>query len=298
MITKAAATYGIGDAFNQRAFLVTYCKQKNIPTKSIAIYTDKYWWMFKDLGFKRTILPPKKGDLVPYRNFGLYDLPKTSNQPELDACIAKNAGIVYDFETCVPLPNFKRPKLDLPEKFITFNTACGELSNIYKNKDFFCLKSWPKEYWEQFVREIGVPCVQVGAGITNVPIKGAYLDLANQLTLQETAEVMRQGLFHIDMEGGLVIMNQHLLKKSVVLFGPTAIQNQGRSFNMNLSSESCLPCYEWAGRTGRLFASKSMLVCGHRCMVNLKPDFVIDKIKKSGWLERKQYMEPEFIVYP
>lgn len=295
-ITKAAAVYGIGDALNQRAFLVSYCKQKKIAFRDIAIYTDKYWWMFEGIGFKRMILRPKKGELVPYRNFGLFDLPKTYNDEELDKCIAKNAQIDYSFETCVPFPEFKLPRLNLPEKFITFNTGCGQLSNIYHNQDFFCLKSWPTEYWEEFVAKIGIPCVQLGSGYTCTPVKGAALNLIDQLTLKQSAEVMRRGLFHIDMEGGLVILNQHLGKRSVVLFGPTAVQNQGREFNMNLCSNSCPPCYEWGGRTGRLFASKSMLICGHRCMRELKPDFVIEAIKKSVWLEycppiENKYME-------
>lgn len=298
MITKAAATYGIGDALNQRAFLVSYCKQKNVPTKSIAIYTDKYWWMFEDLGFKRTILPPKKNELIPYRNFGLFDLPKTYEDQELDVCIAKNAGIIYDFETCVPFPNFKRPNVDLPDKFITINNGYGELSCVKKViPDAFCLKSWPDEYWEAFVRNIGVPCVQIGAGLSCKPIPGA-INLIDKLTIKQSAEVMRQALFHVDMEGGLPILNQHLGKRSVCLFGPTAIQNQGRSFNINLSSNSCLPCYEWAGRTGRLFASRSQLVCGHRCMTNLKPDYVIEQIQRTGWLKECPQIEEDFMVYP
>lgn len=296
IITKAVATYGIGDALNQRAFLVSYCKQKHIPPKSISIYTDKYWWMFEHLGFKRTILKPRGPNMVAYRNFGIYDLPKTSNQPELDKCIAQNANIDYSFETCVLFPRFKPADIDLPEKFITFNTGYGELSCLKNNPDYFCLKSWPIEYWEEFVAKVGVPCVQIGGGPTCIPVKGSALNLVNKLTMQQSAEVMRKAMFHIDMEGGLAILNQHLGKRSVCLFGPTAIQNQGREFNLNLSSNCCAPCYEWGGRTGRLFASRTMLLCGHRCMANLKPDFVLDGINKKGWLDfcpeiESKYME-------
>ena len=290
-ITVAVANYGIGDALNQRAFLVSYCKQKNIPTSSIAIYTDKYWWMFKDLGFRKKFFKPNLKKLVPYRNFGLFDLPKTSNCPELDKCIAQNAKIEYSFETCVPFPQFDLPNIDLPENFITFNTGYGELSCLKGKPDFFCLKSWPIEYWEEFVAKIGVPCVQIGAGSSCVPVKGAALNLVNKLTIQQSAQVMRHAMFHVDMEGGLAILNQHLGKRSVCLFGPTAIQNQGREFNLNLSSNCCTPCYEWGGRAGRLFASKTMLLCGHRCMTNLKPDFVLDEINKSGWLKEVPKIE-------
>jgi len=299
MITKAAAIYGIGDALNQRAFLVSYCKQKDIPRKSIAIYTEKYWWMFEGLGFKRMTLKPDKKKMVPYRNFGLYDLPKTYECEELDKCIAKNAGIVYDFETCVPLPEYKCSSLPLPKRFITFNTGYGEFSGGPSTiKDAFCLKSWPNEYWTEFVRKIGVPCVQIGAGPSCTVIENGSINMVDKLSIKQSAEVLRRAMFHVDMEGGLAILNQHLGKRSVCLFGATAIQNQGRSFNLNLSSNSCFPCYEWGGRNGRLFASRSKLICGHRCMVELTPDYVIEQIHKSGWLEICPKIEEDFMVYP
>lgn len=298
MITKACATFGIGDALNQRAFLVSYCKQKNIPTKAISIYTKKYWWMFKDLGFKRKFFKPNTKKLTAYRNFGLFDMPKTSNCYELDKNIAQNAKINYSFETCVPFPKFDISDIPLPERFITFNTGCGELSCLKGNPDFFCLKSWPNEYWAEFVDKIGVPCVQIGAGPSCTVIGHGSINLVDKLSIKQSIEVLRRSLFHVDMEGGLPILNQHLGKRSVVLFGATAIQNQGRSFNLNLSSNSCFPCYEWAGRTGRLFASRTKLICGHRCMMNLTPDYVIEQIHKSGWLETCPKIEEDFMVHP
>ena len=294
-ITQVIANYGIGDALNLRAFLVTYCKQKNIPRGSIAIYTEKYWWMFEALGFNRLVRSPRKESLTPFRNFGRLDIPKTIEDEELDKCIAKNTQTNYSFETCVPFPEFKLPNIKLPEKFITFNTACGELSNIYAKKDYFCLKSWLIEYWEEFVSKVGVPCVQIGAGVTSKPVKGCCLDLTNKLPIQQSAAVMKKALFHIDIEGGLAILNQHMGKRSVVLFGPTAIQNQGREFNLNLTSNACVPCYEWAGRIGNLTANRNTLLCGQRCMTNLKPDFVLDEINKSGWLKEVPKIEDSYM---
>ena len=92
---------------------------------------------------------------------------------------------------------------------------------------------------------------------------------------------MRKALFHIDMEGGLPILNQHLGKKSVVLFGATAIENQGRSFNLNLRANKCSPCYEWGdNKHKRLYYNKKELDCDIECMKALKPDYVIEKIKE------------------
>ena len=282
IITKANAIYGMGDALNERAFLVTYCQQKKIPTSSISIYTEKYWWMFEGLGFRRS--PVNFVGLYAYKNFGKYDLPRFFKPTKLDRCIAMNAGIDYTFDVCVPLPRYTPPDVKLPKKFITFNTGYGELSGNPENKNGVCLKSWPKEHWAEFVEKIGVPCVQVGAGKSCEIIPGA-LNLVNQLTIQESAEVMRKGLFHIDMEGGLSILNQHLGKKSVVLFGPTAPEQQGRSFNLNLRSDICMPCYEWGSyRYHKLYEDRNKLSCKVECMKGLKPDFVISKIKEAKML--------------
>ena len=284
--------YGMGDALNGRAFLVSYCKQKNIPTSSITIYTEKYWWMFEGLGFKRTLVKPM--GLYPYKNFGRYDLPRFFRPNELDQCIAMNAQINYSFEVCVPFPEYKLPDIKLPKKFITFNTGYGDLTGNPKEKNKVCIKAWPIKYWEEFVKKIGVPCVQIGAGPSCVSIPGVALDLVNKLTIQESMEVMRRGFFHVDMEGGLAILNQHLNKKSVVLFGATAIENQGRSFNLNIRSNVCSPCYEWGTQKHTtLYEETKKLGCNVECMNSLYPDYVIEKIKQSGWLEKRQYIKGE-----
>lgn len=297
LISKASSIYGMGDALNQRAFLVRYCKQKGIPHKAISVYTERYHWMFDYLGFTMGRVRKNFGGLVAYRNFGFYDLQRTSNELELDLNIAKNAEVDYTFERCVLFPRFQAPQINLPKKYITFNTGFGDFSGKVGNADYVCLKSWPKEYWKYFVKNIGVPCVQIGAGLSCEIIKGTALNLVNRLTIKESAEVMRNGLFHVDMEGGLSILNQHLGKKSVVLFGPTAIQNQGRSFNLNLSANACEPCYEWKGwdKSKKLYVLKSACFCGAKCMKSLKPDFVINEIHKAGLLKDPNFIDKKFI---
>lgn len=284
LITRAAALYGMGDALNQRAFLITYCKQKHTPFSSIYIYTDNHWWMFEGLGFKRGKHKKNFNNLVAYRNFGTYNLPKTFSSPKLDLCIAKNAGIYFSFDTIVPLPKYKEPDIKLPDRFITFNTGYGKFSNNLSNPNSICTKEWPLEHWKKLVSIIGIPCVQIGSGPSCKIVDNSILNLVDKLTIQESAEVMRKSLFHIDMEGGLVILNQHLNKKSVVLFGPTAIENQGRSFNLNLRSNTCIPCYEWGSNKYSLGVDKSKLLCGAHCMKDLSPDYVAEQIYKNKWL--------------
>ena len=285
MISRASSICGMGDALNQRAFLVAYCKEKNIPPSQISVYTEKYWWAFEGLGFKRGLVRSDFGGLVAYRNFGFYDMPRLYEYSELDVNIAQNAGIKYSFEVCVPFPKFKKPRIKLPQRFITFNTGFGNLSGKPGNSAYICLKSWPSAYWAEFVRNIGVPCVQIGGGPSCEIIPGTALNLVDKLTIQESAEVMRRALFHVDMEGGLPILAQHLGKRSVVLFGPTAIENQGRSFNLNIRQSTCTPCYEWGYNSRkRLYAMRYELPCGVQCMRDIKPAHVVAEIQKAGWL--------------
>lgn len=296
MITRASSICGMGDALNQRAFLVAYCKQKGIPHSAISVYTEKYSWLFQGMGFKLGTYRRDFGGLVAYRNFGFYDLPQKYELDELDKNVAKNAGIKYRFEMCAPLPQYAPPKVSLPERYITFNTGFGNLSGKPGNNSYVCLKSWPKAHWTQFVAQIGVPCVQIGGGHSCEIIPGA-INLVNKLTITQSAEVMRRGLFHVDMEGGLPILAQHLGKRSVVLFGPTAIQNQGRSFNLNISAKVCVPCYEWGNKTAKkLYALKTELACGVRCMTSITPAQVISKINQAGWLERVPEIDKKFFI--
>lgn len=283
LITRVSITYGIGDALNARAFLAEYCRQKNIKRSSIKIYSPKHWWMFEGMGFTRDYTKNLKG-LTSYRNFGNYNLDKIYEDDKLDKCIAENAGIKFSFDNIELLPNYEQPNIKLPKKFITFNTGYGILSGKPLEQNFICIKSWPIEYWKKLIKLLDIPCVQIGAGPSCKIVPNCALNLVDKLTLKESAEVMRKALFHIDIEGGLPILNQHLGKKSVVLFGPTAIENQGRSFNLNIRNSKCPACYEWGIHTKSLSMKKEELKCNAHCMTDLTPEYVMQKIKESGLL--------------
>ena len=74
--------------------------------------------MFEDLGFKKGIYRNNFRGLVPYKNFGRYDLPKNFQSEKLDLCIAKNAGIDFSFDIIVPLSKYTEPNITLPERFL------------------------------------------------------------------------------------------------------------------------------------------------------------------------------------
>lgn len=286
IITIASLTAGIGDALNARSFLVEYCKQKDIPRKRIEIYTEKYWWMFEGLGFTRNTMRTQLYGLTAYKNFGKYDLPKLVDMDKCDTCIAQNAGIDYSFDVKTPFQDFGPSGFKLPEKYITINTGYGDLSGRALDPNYVSTKQWPLTHWNKLVELLDVPVVQIGAGLSPKPVSGTFINLVNRTTMYQTGTILRGALFHIDMEGGLVIYNQHLGGKSVVLFGPTAIENQGRSFNLNLRADTCVPCYEWGTHKYNLCVRKDQLLCGAHCMQDLKPEYVAEQIYKHKWLKR------------
>lgn len=288
MITRVSLIGGIGDALNARSFLVAYCEQKRYGRDAITIYSPNHWWMFDGMGFKRSLDRRLFRHLVPYKNFGNYDLTKLHDIDKADECIAKNAGINYRFENITSLPEYGNLDIPLPEKFITFNTGYGELSGDPTNPDYVCTKAWPIENWEKLIfmlEAAGIACVQIGSGPSSKPVQAATKSYVNLLSLQGTSMVMRKAMFHIDIEGGLVIMAQHVGRKAVVLFGPCAVENQGRSFNMNIRCTDCPPCYEWDGnRLPTLCVPKKELKCKAHCMTDIKPEYVFDRLKEKAWI--------------
>ena len=286
MITKVGIIAGIGDALNARSFLVEYCRQKNIPPKSISIYTDRYWWVFEGLGFVRGFYRDHFRGLIGFKNFGNYDMPKNFETDKCDLCIAKNAGIDYSFDVRTPFPDdfAKKPNITLPKRYVTINTGYGRFSGKAGNPYYVSTKSWPVKHWEQLVKILDVPCVQIGAGLSCAPVSGVALNLIDKTSINESAYILKNALFHIDMEGGMPILMQHLGGRSVVLFGPTAIENQGRSFNLNLRANTCTPCYEWGTHKYKLAVLKDKLLCKAHCMSDLKPEYVAEQIYKNNWL--------------
>lgn len=293
LISKVGLIAGIGDALNARSFLCEYCNQKNIQRRNISIYTEKYWWMFEGLGFSRGLVRMAFYGLTGYKNFGNYDLPKTIDMDKCDECIAKNAGIDYSFDVRTPFPDYGPHGFNLPEKYVTINTGYGDLSGRSIDPNYVCTKTWPIEHWNRLVELLNVPVVQIGKGRSCLPVKGVHINLVNLTTMYQTATIMRNALFHIDMEGGLSIYNQHLGGRSVVLFGPTAIENQGRSFNLNLRAGTCTPCYEWGTHKYPLCNRKENLPCGAHCMQDLKPEYVAKEIYKHKWLKRTLTKTPK-----
>ncbi len=278
-------TRGMGDALNARSFLINYCNQKCYPRESVFIYTDRHAVLFENDGFTIKPATTKPTRLYNYPVIGEFNFRKLyKNNIDRDECLAKNAGIRFDFNFVTPL-NWTPEKIDLtlPNKFVTINYGYDNVAA----DDELCAKVWPVEYWEELVDKIGIPCVQIGAGKNCKIIKGTALNLVDKLSIKQSAEVMKKAMFHLDTEGGLVILNHHLGNRSAVLFGPTSVRTYGLNNNLNIRNTNCpdSPCDPRTKPLNHgIYMKKTDIRCSLSCMTDLKPAYVIEQIKQAGWL--------------
>ena len=283
-ITRAKLVNGMGDALNTRSFLIEYCNRLRIPQHAITIYTDRHKVFFERDKFTIRDVSSIHIPFTLFPGFGHFNIKNLSSDMNPVTRLTRSTGVPFSFDICHDL-NWVRPNIDhisLPDKFITVNFGYDAISD----KNRICAKMWPIEHWEELVAKIGIPCVQIGGGGNTKDIPGVTMSFLNKLSIKESAEVMRKALFHVDTEGGLPVLNHHLGGKSVVLFGPTAMQHFKRPQNLNLKNNSCI--YDYCELNPKvkyaMYQDNDGKQCDLRCMKELKPDYVIEQIKQAGWL--------------
>ncbi|MCE9605036.1 MAG: hypothetical protein K8U03_09060 [Planctomycetia bacterium] len=113
--------------------------------------------------------------------------------------------------------------------------------------------------------------VQLGTK-TSTPISEVDVNLIDRTSVQETAEVIRHSLFHLDNESGLVHMAACLGVESCVVFGPTSVEYFGYEENVNVRPTFCGGCWwstgDWLKRCPRGFEEA-------RCMTEQPPEAVV-----------------------
>jgi len=127
-------------------------------------------------------------------------------------------------------------------QYITINYGNGSSAQ----KMTAVAKEWPLEYFHEFVRLFkktypSIKVVQLGT-------KNAFkVTAADNYIFGESLElakyVLKNALFHLDIEGGLVHLATQLGTKCIVLFGPTPVQFFGYKQNVNIVFEKCNGCY-------------------------------------------------------
>jgi len=127
-------------------------------------------------------------------------------------------------------------------KYITFNYSVSQWGKIS-----FGTKMWCGEYYEEFIRLFkekypDIAVVQIGSKNTQ------HIDGVDHYLLGESLElakyVLKNAIFHLDGECGLVHLATQLGTMCIVLFGPTPMEYFSYPENINIVSEACGGCMD------------------------------------------------------
>jgi hypothetical protein len=168
---------------------------------------------------------------------------------------------------------FNRLKL---KRYITFNRGAASISGEDREQT----KLWPKEHFVEFVKEFkrkfaDIAVVQIGAGDLE-RLEGAERYIMGE-HLELVKHILKNSLFHLDCEGGLVHIATQLGTKCIVLFGPTSPQYFGYEQNENIASDRCGDC--------RWIAADWLVHCYRKnekliCMRSITPAMVLERAEK------------------
>lgn len=156
-----------------------------------------------------------------------------------------NVFDIRDMNVHIPLDekynkDFKGREL---KRYITLNYGNGVAN---KSNEKSISKQWPKVYFEKFINlfkndysEIEV--IQLGDKRTDrlMGVDRAFLGE----NLELVKYILKNALFHLDIEGGLMHLATQLGTKCVVIYGPTQLELFGYSQNINIVSTGCKGCY-------------------------------------------------------
>lgn len=168
------------------------------------------------------------------------------------------------------------------EPFITVNTGFDATQIDVGMRS---TKSLGMSQWAELVYKIkrmrpDLWIIQIG-GKNSRPIKGVDENLAGQLPLERSMNLLSRSSLHIDIEGGLVHAAHALGVKSVVMFGPTPPEFFGYYDNVNIAPEHCGGCW-W---TTEQWMQNCPIYDSPRCMNSTDPETVYTAALKA--LEEK-----------
>jgi len=135
------------------------------------------------------------------------------------------------------------------KKYITIHNGFDE----HLSEKCTSTKSMTKIYprFDDVIENVKDACgdiivVQIGTR-TSVPIAGVDVNLVNQTSLPEVAEILRHSLLHIDDESGMVHVAACVGTKTCVVFGPSVADYYVYADNINIYPRFCGGC-AWATR--------------------------------------------------
>ena len=160
------------------------------------------------------------------------------------------------------------------QNYITINTGNGT------NKDSTGVsKSWPIERFQKVAdmfkkRYPNIKVVQIG--LPGEPkIDNAYEYFIGE-SFGLVAEVLRNAIFHLDIEGGLVHLASQIGTKCIVLFGPTQHAYFAYDGNINIRVGDCHDC---CGLYLNIYHCARHM-SEPECMYSITPEIVMNHIEE------------------
>lgn len=162
--------------------------------------------------------------------------------------------------------------------FITLNTGHNkEFVNMHSTR-IWKLNKWNKlaELLHQKFNELIV--VQIGSGGNGSERINADICLNECTTFEEAKVLMKRACVHVDYDGGLVHA-RHILKggPSVVLFGPSGMEQHRYSENVCIRKDICPEPCEWRTRNWLIDCPKNFKTL--KCMDAITPEEVLAAIE-------------------
>jgi len=118
--------------------------------------------------------------------------------------------------------------------------------------------------------------VQLGT-VTSTPIRGVHCNLIGQTSIEQTAEIIRCSLLHVDGESGMVHLAACLGVTSCVIFGPTSRDYFAYGSNINIAPATCGNCWwmtpEWLKQCPRGLGKP-------RCVSDTSPQSIVTAIHR------------------
>lgn len=162
------------------------------------------------------------------------------------------------------------------KKYITFSTSSNKNDRLNET----ATKCWPYTHWASLIKKIKssypeVELIQLGEN-NATPVKEANHEYLGNTTLETAAAILKESLFHIDCDCGLVHIAKALGTRCLVLFGPTSAEYVGYLENENIKSPICNNCWhirqDWTKKC-------PIGLIKPDCMISITPEYVFSKCK-------------------
>lgn len=248
------------------------------------VFLDRYVikTFFRDNAYEQSIF-----DRIFYKyNLNFYNFPHNSdrlltfqkNEYELRS-LSSGLNISPDKLSMILEDRDSACAKNLPDIFMTIHH--GADAKTYFNKgNNLQTKNWFVERWEkvvEFIKNKGYDVVQIG--VLNDEYIPGTIDMRGKTSITEAAAILKKSILHLDTEGGIVHLAKAVGTKSVVLFGPTAVEFYGYKDNINIRSGDCRNCWwstpDWQTRCPLDFdVPKCMEAIGIKTVIDNVSEFI------------------------